>query len=72
LAADLTGVIPLRREGEFRHPACILFPRNQHFSQARRSGLRGTFVPKLDYFRSRSAMLIVALIAETESGKQRF
>jgi hypothetical protein len=67
----LTGVIPSRREGEFRHPACILFPRKQHFSSARRAGLRGTFVPKLDYFRSRGAMLIFALIVETESGKQR-
>jgi hypothetical protein len=68
----LTGVIPSRREGEFRHPACILFPRNQHFSPAWRFDLRGTFVPKLDYFRSRCAMLIVALIVETEGGKQRF
>jgi hypothetical protein len=49
-----------------------LFPRNQHFSPAWRFDLRGTFVPKLDYFRSRCAMLIVALIVETESGKQRF
>jgi hypothetical protein len=61
----------LRREGEFRHPACILFLRKQHFSPAWCAGLRGTFVPKLDYFRSRCAMLIVALIVETESGKQR-
>jgi len=69
---DLTGVIPLRREGEFRHPACILFPRNQHFSPVWRSDLPGTFVSKLDYFRSRCAMLIVALIVETESENQRF
>jgi hypothetical protein len=68
----LTGVIPSRGEGEFRHRACILFPRNQHFSLVWRSDLRGTFVPKLDYFRSRCAMLIVALIVEAESGKQRF
>jgi hypothetical protein len=68
----LTGVIPSRREGEFRRPACILFPRNQHFSPVWRSDLRGTFVPKLDYFRSRCALLIVALIVETKSGKQRF
>jgi hypothetical protein len=68
----LTGVIPSRGEGEFRHPACISFPRNQHFSPAWRSDLRGTFVSRLDYFCSRCAMLIVALIVETESGKQRF
>jgi hypothetical protein len=67
----LTGVIPSRREGEFRHPACILFPRKQHFSPVSRFDLRGTFVPKLDYFRSRGAISIVALIVETESGKQR-
>jgi hypothetical protein len=48
-----------------------LVPSEATFFAARRADPRGTFVPKLDYFGSRCAMLIVALIVETESGKQR-
>jgi uncharacterized membrane protein YtjA (UPF0391 family) len=64
----LTGFIPQLREARFRDPVSILFPAVRQISRFPDPERAGTFVPRLDYFLKRCAVLSVAAIkAEMEN-----
>ena len=68
----MTGFIPPRPARWFRLPVAELFPENLLFLRFRGPKQRGTFVPGLDYFRSRCAPILVALISKLNAEKRSF